>query len=115
MKYLLSILFIGSFAFSTTLYSAPQPVPAASPAATPAPVDPNAEQKTRLEAIRKGSFGRTTAAILEATKAGAKETAPEEKQDDAALVKKLERAVALGQWQTLAEQLTASFSDEKLR
>lgn len=85
---------------------APKPSPAASPA-------PNAGQTALLDAIRKGNFARTSIAIFDAMKA--KDHPVPKKGDNAALIKELERDVALGRWQAMSESLTAAFPDHVLR
>lgn len=85
--------------------AAAAPVPAKSPA-------PNADQQTRLEAVRKGLYGRSSAVIFDAAKT--KDETPG-KEDDAALVKNLERDAALGRWQSLSDRLTKAFPDPTLR
>jgi len=84
----------------------------AAPAPSPTPVPPHSDQRARLEAIRKGTFGRTTAVILDASKA---KDDPSPQAGDAALVKQLERDAALGRWQAMSERLASAFPDNALR
>jgi len=85
----------------------------AAPSPTPSSTPPGGDQKTRLEAVRKGTFGRTTAATLEAAKTRAGD--PPKEGDNAAIVKQLERDAALGQWGELSAHLATAFPDTAIR